>query len=157
MHAIIITQERPDTLDARTLIEELEDHLASLYPIEARYGLSVARLLEENVAFFILRYDDLPVGCGGVKCFGKAYAELKRMYVRPSYQGIGLGKKILARLEAYASSQRISTMCLETGIYQESAIQLYERMGYQTRVPFGDYQAGPYNLFYQKSIAKRKE
>ena len=154
---ITITQERPDVPQAQELIEELENHLASLYPIEARYGLSVARLLADKVAFFVLRYDDLPIGCGGVKCFGKTYAELKRMYVSPSHQGVGLGKKILARLEAYASSQGISIMRLETGIYQVSAIRLYERMGYQKRAPFGDYEAGPYNLFYQKSIAKHKE
>ena len=157
MKTITITQERPDTLDARSLIEELEHYLASLYPIEARYGLSVARLLADKVAFFVLRYDDLPVGCGGVKCFGKKYAELKRMYVRPSHQEIGLGKKILAHLETYASSQGITLMRLETGIYQEAAMRLYERMGYQKRAPFGDYQAGPFNIFYEKSIAPPSE
>lgn len=157
MNAIRITQKQPDTLEARALIEELEHHLASLYPIEARYGLSIQRLLKDKVAFFVLRYDELPVGCGGVKCFGKTYAELKRMYVRPSYQGIGLGKKIVAHLETHAFSKGISIIRLETGIHQESAIRLYEGMGYQKRAPFGNYEDGPFNLFYEKSIALPKK
>ena len=156
MSSIRITNERPDTLEVRELIEELDHHLTSLYPIEVRYGLSISRLLEEKVAFFVLHYDDLPVGCGGIQCIGKDYAELKRMYVRPSYQRMGLGKKIVAHLEAYAQNQRIPIIRLETGIYQESAIRLYEQMGYQKIASFGDYQDGPFNLFFEKSISLRK-
>jgi GNAT superfamily N-acetyltransferase len=153
MNAINITQERPDSREARVLIEELETYLAALYPVEARYGLSVARLLEEQVAFFVMRVDGLPTGCGGVKFYGKAYAELKRMYVRPDYQGQGLGQMILAHLEDHARSLGIPIMRLETGIYQEAAIRLYERMGYRQRPSFGDYRAGDLNLFYEKALA----
>jgi GNAT superfamily N-acetyltransferase len=147
-----ISKERPDTHQAQALVAELEAYLAALYPIKARHGLSVARLLEENVAFFLLRYDGLPAGCGGVKCFGKSYAELKRMYVRPGFRKIGLGKRILEYLEAYARNQNVPIIRLETGIYQKAAIRLYERMGYQKREPFGDYEDGPFNLFYEKLV-----
>jgi GNAT superfamily N-acetyltransferase len=153
MKSITIRQERPDTREAQALIEELETYLASLYPVEARYGLSVARLLEEQVAFFVLRVDELPTGCSGVKFYGKAYAELKRMYVRPGYRGQGLGQMVLAHLEEHARSLGIPIMRLETGIYQEAAIRLYERMGYHQRPSFGDYQAGSLNLFYEKALA----
>jgi putative acetyltransferase len=152
MKTITITRERPDTADAQMLINELERHLAGLYPIQSRHGLSVARLLEERVAFFVLRYADDPAGCGGVQCFGKEYAELKRMYVRPDYRRKGLGDQIVKHLEAYAQAQGIGIIRLETGIYQEAAIRLYERMGYQKIPPFGDYEDGPHNLFYEKAI-----
>jgi putative acetyltransferase len=150
--AITITQERPDSPHAQALVEELEDYFATLYPLEARYGLSVARLLAEKVAFFVLRVDGLPAGCGGVKFYGKEYAELKRMYVRPDYQGQGLGQMILTHLEDHALSLGIPIMRLETGVYQEVAIRLYERMGYHLCHPFSDYLAGPLNLFYEKSL-----
>jgi hypothetical protein len=51
LKSIAISRETPDTPEAQALIEELETYLASLYPVEARYGLSVARLLEDQVAF----------------------------------------------------------------------------------------------------------
>ena len=153
MKSINITQQRPDTPEAQAQIDELETYLASLYPVEARYGLSVARLLKEQVAIFVLQVADLPAGCSGVKFYGKAYAELKRMYVRPGYQGQGLGHMILAHLEDYARSLDIPIMRLETGVYQEAAIRLYKRMGYRERKPFGDYRAGPLNLFFEKPVA----
>jgi GNAT superfamily N-acetyltransferase len=152
LKSITITQERPDSPDAYALVEELDAFFASLYPAEARYGLSVTRLLEEQVAFFVLRVEDLPAGCGGVKCYQQAYAELKRMYVRPGYQGQGLGQMILAHLEAYALYQGIRIMRLETGVYQDAAIRLYKRMGYRERKPFGNYRAGLLNLFFEKSF-----
>ena len=152
LKSITITQERPDSPDALALVEQLDAYFATLYPVEARYGLSVTRLLEEQVAFFVLRVDGLPAGCGGVKYYGKAYAELKRMYVRPGYQGQGLGQMILAHLEDHARSLGIQIMCLETGVFQEAAIRLYEHMGYRERRPFGNYRAGPLNLFYDKSL-----
>src|SRR5205807_760906 len=83
----IITPERPDSADAVALILELETHLASLYPVESRHGYSVAKLLAEGVAFFVLRDNGTPAGCGGILLFGRQYGELKRMYVRPSFRG----------------------------------------------------------------------
>jgi hypothetical protein len=47
-----------------TLISELEAHPEPLYPQESRHGLSVARLIEEQVAFFVIRHDGEPAGCG---------------------------------------------------------------------------------------------
>src|SRR5207302_648697 len=62
-----ITAERPDTADARALIDELEAHLATLYPRESRHGYSVEKLIAQGVAFFLVRDNGTPVGCGGVQ------------------------------------------------------------------------------------------
>ena len=75
----IITAERPDTADAIALVEELETHLASIYPRESRHGYSVEKLIREGVAFFLIRDDATPAGCGGIQLFGTDYGELKRM------------------------------------------------------------------------------
>ena len=45
----IITPERPDTADARALIDELEAHLSPLYPQESRHGYAVEKLISEDV------------------------------------------------------------------------------------------------------------
>ena len=76
---IAITEERPDAPDAHALIEELEAHLASLYPRESRHGFSVEKLLRERVAFFVSPHDGRAPGCGGVMIVGREYAENKRM------------------------------------------------------------------------------
>ena len=75
----IIARERPDTPDGISLITELESHLEPLYPSESRHGFSVDKLIAEDVAFFLLRANGTPAGCGGIKLAGGDYGEIKRM------------------------------------------------------------------------------
>lgn len=148
----VITRESPDTADAIVLINELEAHLAPLYPAESRHGFSVEKLLAEDVPFFLLRYDGTPASCGGVKLFGTEYAEVKRMYVRPRFRGMGFGKLMLNHLADYALANGVKLLRLETGVYQREAIALYERMGFRRIQPFGAYKEAPLSLCYEKQI-----
>jgi putative acetyltransferase len=150
--AAIITPERPDSPDASALITELEAHLEPLYPRESRHGFSVEQLLAQAVAFFVLRENDTPAGCGGIQLVGTAYGELKRMYVRPPFRGLGFGELLLNHLTDYARARGVGLLRLETGIYQTAAIRLYERMGFQRIPPFGAYKEDPLSLFYEKRI-----
>jgi putative acetyltransferase len=149
---IVITPERPDTPDAMMLIEELEEHLAPFYPAASRHGYSVEKLIKQGVAFFITRYDGVPAGCGGVQFFGAEYGELKRMFMRPQFRGLGLAKLMLEYLETYARAHDIPLLRLETGIHQKEAIGLYESMGYQRCPHFGEYINDPLSLFFEKTI-----
>jgi putative acetyltransferase len=149
----IITLERPDTADAVLLITELEAQLEPLYPRESRHGLSVEQLLAEEVAFFMLRWNETPAGCGGVKLFEANFGEVKRMYVRPQFRGLGFGKMMLQHLADHARARGVSLLRLETGIHQREAIGLYERMGFRRTPPFGAYTDDPLSLFYEKSLA----
>jgi putative acetyltransferase len=148
----VIVAESPDTADASTLIAELDAYLIPLYPIEDHYGYSIEKLLEEEVAFFVMRRDGIAAGCGGIKLFGTAYGEIKRMYVRPPLRGLGLGMRMLEHLTAYALDHGVYVLRLETGTYQPEARRLYERYGFQRIPPFGDYEEGPFHLFYKKQI-----
>jgi GNAT superfamily N-acetyltransferase len=152
-----ISPERPDSPDARALIDELEGVLAPLYPRASRHGLSVDQLLAENVAFFVMRLDGAAVGCGGIKLFGQEYGEVKRMYVRPAFRGLGLAKQMLDHLAAHAHARRIPLLRLETGIHQHAAIALYEHWGFQPIPPFGAYNADPLSRFYEKRVNARGE
>jgi putative acetyltransferase len=151
--AITITAERPDTADAIALIDELQTHLKSFYPPESRHGFSVQRLIAEAVAFFVLRADGQPAGCGGIKLFGREYGEIKRMYVRPTYRGAGFGKAILDHLAAHARANGVTLLRLETGIHQKAAVRLYEREGFRRIPPFGPYTNDPVSLCYEKQLA----
>jgi putative acetyltransferase len=148
----IITRERPDTTDAVALISELEAHLEPLYPAKSRHGYSVDKLIAQAVAFFVLRHDDTPAGCGGIQLFGTHYGELKRMYVRTPFRGLGYGKLLLDHLADFARAKGVRLLRLETGIHQAAAIRLYEGMGFQRILPFGDYVEDPLSLFYEKCI-----
>jgi len=147
-----IAPERPDTADARALIVELEADLEPLYPSESRHGYAVEKLIAQGVAFFVIRHDGEPAGCGGVQLFGTEYGELKRMYVRPQFRGLGLAKAMLTHLAEYARDRGIGLLRLETGIHQHAAIGLYEREGFRPIPPFGEYKDDPLSRFYEKQI-----
>jgi putative acetyltransferase len=149
----VITAERPDTADAMELITELDAHLIPLYPPESHHGLNVNKLLQEAVAFFVMRHERVAAGCGGIKLFDTEYGEVKRMYVRPQFRGLGLGTLMLNHLAEYARQQGVEVLRLETGIHQLAAISLYERFGFQRIPPFGAYQDDPLSVFFEKRIA----
>jgi GNAT superfamily N-acetyltransferase len=150
---VVISLERPDSEDAVTLITELEADLDPLYPRESRHGYSVEKLLREGVFFFIIRGKDSLIGCGGVQFFGDEYAEIKRMYVRPKFRGLGFARLMLDHLEEHTRSNGINLLRLETGIHQHNAIALYEGAGFRSVAPFGEYKPDPLSRFYEKQIS----
>jgi DNA-binding MarR family transcriptional regulator/GNAT superfamily N-acetyltransferase len=75
-----------------------------------------------------------PVGCGGLKFHPGAPAELKRMWVSPAMRGLGLGRRLLAELEARAAGGGARAVRLETNGTLAEAISLYRSAGY-TEVP----------------------
>jgi ribosomal protein S18 acetylase RimI-like enzyme len=150
---IAIAPERADTTDAVALIAELDEHLASLYAVENRHGFSVEKLLRDDVHFFVSRVGGRPAGCGGVLLVGHEYAEIKRMWVRPAFRGLGLGRRMLDHLVAHASERGLTVIRLETGIHQREAIALYEGSGFRRIPPFGPYRDDSVSRCYEKRIA----
>jgi putative acetyltransferase len=151
---VTILREVPTTPTARALIAELETALQHpAYPPESQYGYSVEKLITEGVAFFIVWVDGEPAGCGGIQFYGDEYGELKRMYVRPQYRGMGLGKKMIEHLEEVARQRGVNVLRLETGTFQDEAIGLYEKMGFKQIPAFGEYRESAVNVFYEKRVA----
>ena len=150
---LMIAAERPDTDDATSLIGELEAVLEPLYPRASRHGLSVTQLITEGVLFFVLRVDGLAAGCGGIKLYGNDFAEVKRMYVRPAFRGLGGGRRLLDHLSAEALARGLPLLRLETGIHQHAAIALYEHYGFARIAPFGPYWPDPLSRCYEKRLA----
>ncbi len=148
-----IFPERPDSPDASALIAELDAALEPFYPSANRHGYSVEKLIQQNVAFFVLREDGQAAGCGGIQFFGDEYGELKRMYVRPKFRGKGFAKMMLHHLENFARENNVRLLRLETGIHQHEAIALYEKSGFVPIPPFGEYvNSADTSLCYEKRM-----
>ena len=152
--AVVIKAESPDHPEAVALIEELQTHLGSLYPVESQHGFSVQKLIDQKVAFFVLRSDGRPAGCGGVMLVGKEYGELKRMYVRPEFRGAGFGRLLIEQLANHARTQGVTLLRLETGVHQKAAIRIYENAGFRPIAPFGPYFSDPLSQCFEKSLSE---
>ena len=130
------------TAEVRELVEELENELSANYAPEQRHGLSLDRLFEPHVRFYIARLNGTAVACGGIARF-EDFAELKRMYVRPNARGQGIADAIVQQLSEVALEHGLTLLKLETGTLQTAAIRFYQRCGFLECPPFEPYTSMP--------------
>ena len=153
---ISIELVKAPTAEIIGLLEALNAALAGPYTAEQRHALPVDRLFQPNIRFFVVRKDGEAVACGGIG-FYDGFAELKRMYAKPSVRGQGVAKKLLAHLETEAIDSGQLLVRIETGAYQHEALRFYEGAGYRRCEAFGPYAAMPptaieTSVFYQKRL-----
>jgi ribosomal protein S18 acetylase RimI-like enzyme len=79
-----------------------------------------------------------PVGCGGLKLHGREPAEIKRMWVAPDVRGLGLGRRLLAELEAHAAQHGARSVRLDTNRSLTEAIGMYRAAGYREVAAFNE-------------------
>jgi putative acetyltransferase len=103
--------------------------------------------------FLVIRDDDgRAVACGGIARFDDARGEVKRMYVVPEARGRGLGRRLLAELEAHACRLGYAGLVLETGGRQPEALGLYTSAGFE-RIPcYPPYDTRELSLCFEKRL-----
>jgi len=93
-----------------------------------------------------------PVGIGGIKVHADGTAEIKRMWVAEAARGLGLGRRLLAELEARAAGMGARLARLETNRALSEAIALYRSAGYREVAAFNDE---PYaHHWFEKALEK---
>jgi DNA-binding MarR family transcriptional regulator/GNAT superfamily N-acetyltransferase len=79
-----------------------------------------------------------PIGSGALKFHGRQPAEIKRMWVAEAVRGLGVGRRLLSRLEEQAVKHGVRKVRLETNKSLVEAISLYRSAGYVEVAPFND-------------------
>jgi DNA-binding MarR family transcriptional regulator/GNAT superfamily N-acetyltransferase len=79
-----------------------------------------------------------PIGCGALKFHDGEPTEIKRMWVAPHARGLGVGRRLLAELEAHAARSSSPIVRLETNASLGEAIAMYRSSGYREVAPFND-------------------
>lgn len=88
--------------------------------------------------FFVAYLRGEPIGCGAVKHHPDAPAEIKRMWIAPRARGLGLGRRLLERLEACAWSGGARVARIETSAVLGEALALYRSAGWRPVPAFND-------------------
>ena len=105
---------------------------------------------DQNQRFLLASRDGTTVGCGVLRRLDPRVAEIKRMWVDPAARGLGLGRRLLAQLEALAVRAGCQVIRLDTNGTLTEAIGLYERHGYR-RIP--RYNDNPYaQVWFEKVL-----
>jgi putative acetyltransferase len=139
--------------EVRALLAQSDEYSMARYPIESQYLVDADFLAQSNVRFLVARLDGRAVGCGALVVAHDGSAELKRMIVDADARGRGVGRAILAALEAVARREHLRIIRLETGTLNQEAVGLYRACGYQERGPFAGYTDDPLSVFMEKDVA----
>jgi DNA-binding MarR family transcriptional regulator/GNAT superfamily N-acetyltransferase len=94
--------------------------------------------------FFVAYLYREAIGCGAVKHHGDAPTEIKRMWISPSARGLGLGRRLLEKLEACALASGARVGRIETSAVLTEALALYRSAGWVevpafNEEPFADH------------------
>lgn len=109
-----------------------------------------ADLEPPNGILLLARADGDPAGLGGVRHLDTDVAEVKSMYVAPPYRGTGLGRRILARLDAIALEHGCRAIRLDTSDYLTPAVDLYRSAGYREVAAYNENPKA--DLWFERSL-----
>lgn len=116
--------------------EWLSDHETSYDP-EAELSGDVRSLerASENRAW-IARLDGSPAGCVLLVGATDDLAEFKRLWVRPTHRGEGIGRALVRTVIDAARTRGYETLGLTTPPWSETAQALYESIGFERTPPY---------------------
>ena len=152
--AIVTSVRDPGDPDARRCLRAYVDELAGRFDDGFDPARSISAADHEMTPpageFLVAVLYGEPVGCGALKFHPGAPAEVKRMWVAPPARGLGLGRRLLAELEARAAGHGVRVLRLETNQTLAEAISLYRAAGYREVPAFNDE---PYaHHWFEKSM-----
>ena len=84
----------------------------------------------------IARWNDEVAGCVAMKKLESGICEMKRFYIRPSHRGKGLGMALAIAVIEEARVAGYRSMRLDTAPTMQSAIKIYESLGFQDSAPY---------------------
>jgi len=109
--------------------------------LERQVGGGLEGLLEGRARLYLAEVRKEPAGLVGLKPLSAEAGEVKHLYVRPGFRGLGIARTLLQRLVEDARSLDYRVLRLETTAFMPEAQALYRRFGF---VESSAYEGGEF-------------
>lgn len=137
-HARRLFQEYADSLPFDLSFQSFEKELAGL---PGKYAppsgciilaLDAALSADGDGSFYEGRFLDEKrvAGCVALRPIDGNVCEMKRLFVRPDFQGVGIGRALVSAIISAAAERGYDRMRLDTAPFMNSAIGLYRKFGF---------------------------
>jgi putative acetyltransferase len=149
---LAIAEETAEQAEVTALLAQSDAYAAARYPPRTCHLVGVETLTAAGVRLFVARDDGRAVACGALVPAADGTAELRRMVVAEAARGQGIGRALLAAIEAAARDGGVRALRLEAGTRSPAALALYRAAGFRERGPYGGYGADPLTIFMEKPL-----
>lgn len=99
--------------------------------------------------------DDQPAGCIALRRVDRDHAEAKRLYVRPAFRGLGLGRALMEWVMGEARAAGYREIVGDTMPVMRDALALYERIGFERAGAGAPVQAAAFPQISEEPILIR--
>ena len=135
----VVDPRSPEAVEAMTTyFDELDRRFAAGFDAGDTLVADAPAMASPTGSFVIAVIDRQVVGCGGVQRHDPSTGEIKRMWVHEAWRGVGLGRRMLDRLEAEVASLGYARVVLDTNDTLTEAIAMYDRAGYDATERYND-------------------
>jgi putative acetyltransferase len=90
----------------------------------------------QGCILFMKTAENNVMGCVALKPIAEKTCEMKRLYVRSTYRGMGIGRSLVQKLIQFAYQAGYDTMKLDTLTSLQEAIGLYQSFGFVETQPY---------------------
>lgn len=142
----IVTKE--DLEEIKNLFREYAQFLEislDFQDFESELAKLPAKYAEPEGAILLAKVDAKPAACVALWKLEDGICEMKRLYVKPEFQGLGIGKKMALAIIEEAKAKGYKTMKLDTLKRLQSANYLYAALGF--------IETKPYNFNPESDVA----
>ena len=109
----------------------LQNYEEEVSHLEDKYGMPDGRL-------YLAIWEGKPAGCIALRRLTGENCEMKRLYVRPAFQGHGIGRALAEKIIEEAKNAGYSHMFLDTVPVLADAVRLYRKMGFYETECYND-------------------
>lgn len=126
INAALLFKEYAAWLNIDLRFQQFDDELLKL---KTMYGSPVGGII-------LCKIENEFIACVGIRKIDNNTAELKRMFVKPTYQKQGIGKILLRIAIQLAETRNYKTIRLDTLNHMTTAISLYKNHGFYEIPPY---------------------